>query len=168
MFRQTVEVLFADKGEADDVRRHVSEDGVCADDDEGKCPTSAAADVDDIIKEREEEEAPTGGPEDHSAGPDVFDDGLVEAPEPSGGEAGESGSGEAEGFLVRRFRAAQELAGEDADEGRCAEAEAAEDPGVVGAVAESAEDEGVEVQGEVAFGVEGWGVATGDGDKFQE
>ncbi len=59
----------------------VDEDGVHADDDEEKCPVPEAEDIDDEVKEGEEEKTPSSAVKHEGGSPHFFDDGEFHRPE---------------------------------------------------------------------------------------
>ena len=69
--------------------------GAGADPEEGGEAATPAEDIDNAVKEAEEDGTPTGGDEDEAGGPDLFDDGEEGMPGPAEGEQEEAGGDEA-------------------------------------------------------------------------
>lgn len=127
---QAVEEGAREGVEAEVFGHHVGGYGVHAEHLEPGEAAAVMAHIDDVIDHGEGEEAVAAGHEHHGAGPDVLDDGHLQAPQPSGSHHGGSGDEQREHLGALGAGAAEQLAGEHAAEHGDGEGEAADYPGV--------------------------------------
>src|SRR4051812_50217998 len=80
----------------------VDGDGVRSDPDEGPGPGAVLLDVDDPVKETEQDRADAGGEKDEGGGPDFFDNGKLGVPEKSDGDTDDSPEEKEADFARRR------------------------------------------------------------------
>src|SRR5208283_4763368 len=158
----------ADLREWQNFRGHVSDDRVHADDDKEKSPAAVSLHVYQPVERRQEQQTPSAGPQHHRTRPDVLDDREGETPEPSGEQACAAGGRKPLSFARAWDRRAQQVARENAHEHRRAKAEAAQNPGVRGAVLKASEKSLVNPHGKIAVGRENAGAVTRDGDKGEK
>lgn len=159
--------------EVDDFLEEVNGDGVDTDDFPDEAEPILFEEVDETVEEGEEEEAPTGGPQDEGAGPEVFDDGEEGVEESAQEEGEESGGDEADpfdgGFLGRD----EPIAGEGSEEDRHDGGPGGEPAFVVTEAVVFGEDfagevGAIEVTGEVSGRGEVAGDTAGGGDEAED
>src|ERR1051325_6964997 len=91
MLRKSREENLAQRKHRKDFSGHVRDDGVHTDDHKEKRPTTIALHIDQPIKQRQQQEAPTAGPKHHGTCPNMFDDGKYKTPKPSSEQATKTG-----------------------------------------------------------------------------